>query len=45
MHPNSLKSSYEYHLNAFDRAMKAGIEDVGGGVHLDYQILNLRFYH
>ena len=32
MHPNSLKSSYEYHLNAFDRAMKAGIEDVGGGV-------------
>ena len=32
MHPNSLKSSYEYHLNAFDRAMEAGIEDVGGGV-------------
>ncbi len=32
MHPKSLKSNYEYHLNAFDRAMKAGIEDVGGGV-------------
>ena len=32
MHPHSLKSSYEYHLNAFDRAMEAGIEDVGGGV-------------
>lgn len=32
MHPHSLKSNYEYHLNAFDRAMEAGIEDVGGGV-------------
>ena len=32
MHPHSLKSSYEYHLNAFDRAMEGGIEDVGGGV-------------
>ena len=32
VHPNSLKSSYEYHLNAFSRAMKAGIEDVGAGV-------------
>ena len=26
------KSNYEYHLTAFDRAMKAGIDDVGGGV-------------
>lgn len=32
VHPNSLKSDYDYHLNAFDRAMEAGIEDVGGGV-------------
>lgn len=32
MHPNSLKSNYEYHLTAFDRAMEGGIEDVGGGV-------------
>ena len=32
MHPNSLKSSYEYHLTAFDRAMEAKIDDVGGGV-------------
>lgn len=32
VHPKSLKSSYEYHLNAFSRAMKAGIEDVGAGV-------------
>ena len=28
MHPKSLKGDYEYHLNAFDRAMEAGIDDV-----------------
>lgn len=32
MHPNCLKGDYEYHLTAFDRAMEAGIDDVGGGV-------------
>lgn len=32
MHPKSIKGDYNYHLNAFDRAMEAGIEDVGGGV-------------
>lgn len=32
VHPKSLKTDYNYHLNAFDRAMEAGIEDVGGGV-------------
>ncbi len=32
VHPKSLKSDYNYHLSAFDRAMEAGIEDVGGGV-------------
>ncbi|MEG0295135.1 MAG: [FeFe] hydrogenase H-cluster radical SAM maturase HydG [Clostridium sp.] len=32
MHPQSLKSNYEYHLTAFDRAMEAGIDDVGAGV-------------
>lgn len=32
MHPNCRKSDYEYHLTAFDRAMEAGIDDVGGGV-------------
>lgn len=32
MHPNCLKSSYEYHLTAFDRAMEGGIDDVGAGV-------------
>ena len=26
------KSDFEYHITAFDRAMKAGIDDVGGGV-------------
>ncbi|WP_297435707.1 [FeFe] hydrogenase H-cluster radical SAM maturase HydG [uncultured Clostridium sp.] len=31
MHPKCLKGNYEYHLTSFDRAMKAGIEDVGGG--------------
>lgn len=32
VHPNSLKSNYEYHLTAFDRAMEAGVDDVGAGV-------------
>ena len=32
MHPNSLKGDYNYHLTSFDRAMKAGIDDVGAGV-------------
>ncbi|MDF2523021.1 MAG: thiH protein, partial [Clostridiales bacterium] len=32
MHPNSTKGDYEYHLTAFDRAMEAGIDDVGAGV-------------
>lgn len=32
MHPNCLKGNYDYHLTAFDRAMEAGIDDVGGGV-------------
>ena len=32
MHPKSLKGDYKYHLTAFDRAMEAGIDDVGAGV-------------
>lgn len=32
VHPNCLKSNYEYHLTAFDRAMEGGIDDVGAGV-------------
>jgi 2-iminoacetate synthase len=32
MHPNCMKNDYEYHLTAFDRAMDAGVDDVGAGV-------------
>jgi 2-iminoacetate synthase len=32
MHPKSLKGNYLYHLTAFDRAMEAGLDDVGAGV-------------
>ncbi len=32
VHPKSIKGDYDYHTTAFDRAMEAGIEDVGGGV-------------
>ena len=32
MHPKSIKGNYEYHLTFFDRAIEAGIDDVGGGV-------------
>ncbi|MFU7516221.1 [FeFe] hydrogenase H-cluster radical SAM maturase HydG [Clostridium sp. HCS.1] len=32
MHPKSLKGDYNYHLTSFDRAMEAGIDDVGAGV-------------
>lgn len=32
VHPKSIKGDYEYHLTAFDRAMEAHIDDVGGGV-------------
>lgn len=31
-HPKGLKSNYDWHLNAMDRAMQAGIDDVGGGI-------------
>lgn len=32
IHPKSVKGNYDYHTFSFDRAMEAGIEDVGGGV-------------
>lgn len=32
VHPKSIKGDYIYHLTSFDRAMEAGIDDVGGGV-------------
>ncbi|MCL2617479.1 MAG: [FeFe] hydrogenase H-cluster radical SAM maturase HydG [Defluviitaleaceae bacterium] len=32
VHRSGPKADYDYHLTAFDRAMRAGIDDVGGGV-------------
>lgn len=32
VHMRGPKKNYKYHLTAFDRAIEAGIEDVGGGV-------------
>lgn len=32
VHPAGPKSDFEWHLTAFDRAMRAGIDDVGAGV-------------
>lgn len=32
VHPVGPKHNYDYHLTAFDRAIEAGIDDVGGGV-------------
>jgi len=32
MHEAGPKRDFEYHLTAFDRAMRSGIDDVGGGV-------------
>ena len=32
LHPSGPKSDYAYHTEAFDRAMRAGIDDVGLGV-------------
>lgn len=34
VHPKSIKGDYVYHTTAFNRAMEAGIDDVGGGVLL-----------
>ena len=46
VHPNSLKGDYDYHLTAFDRAMEAGLDDVGAGVlfglaDYKYEVLSL----
>lgn len=46
VHLKGPKSNYEYHLTAFDRAMSAGIDDVGGGVlfglyNYVYEVLGL----
>jgi 2-iminoacetate synthase len=49
MHPHGPKSSYDWHLGAMDRAMEAGIDDVGIGALLGlydyrYEVLGL-IYH
>ena len=31
-HPSGPKSDFDYHLTAFDRAIQAGVDDVGAGV-------------
>ncbi len=31
VHPKSIKGNFDYHTLSFDRAMEAGLEDVGGG--------------
>lgn len=46
MHPVGPKSDYIYHTTAFDRAMKAGIDDVGAGIlfglyDADFEVLAL----
>ena len=49
-HPRSIKGNYDYHITAFDRAMEAGIDDVGGGVlfglsDYKFEILSLMIHN
>lgn len=50
VHPKCLKGDYEYHLTAFNRAMEAGIDDVGAGVlfglaDYKYEIIGLMMHN
>lgn len=50
VHISGPKSNYEYHLTAFDRAMEAGIDDVGGGVlfglyNLNFEVLAMMIHN
>ncbi len=50
VHPKSIKGDYLYHLTSFDRAMEAGIDDVGGGVlfglyDYKYEIMGLMMHN
>lgn len=50
MHQAGPKSNFEYHLTAFDRAMQAGIDDVGGGVlfglhDANFEVLGLMLHN
>lgn len=49
MHPSGPKHDYDYHTTAFDRAMEAGIDDVGAGVlfglyDYKFEVLGLLFH-
>ena len=49
-HISGPKNNYEYHLTAFDRAMEAGIDDVGAGVLFGlydwkYEVLSLMLHN
>ncbi len=50
IHISGPKKNYEYHTTAFDRAMKAGIDDVGGGIlfgfyDYKYEIIGLMLHN
>lgn len=50
VHISGPKKNYEYHLTAFDRAIQAGIEDVGAGVLFGlydpyYEVLGLMLHN
>lgn len=50
VHPVGPKHNYDYHLTAFDRAMEAGIDDVGGGVLVglyepEFEVLGLMLHN
>ncbi|MGL4653772.1 [FeFe] hydrogenase H-cluster radical SAM maturase HydG [Cetobacterium sp.] len=50
VHPKCLKGDYEYHLTAFNRAMEAGVDDVGAGVlfglaDYKYEIIGLMLHN
>lgn len=49
LHPTGPKSNYDWHTEAMDRAMEAGIDDVGCGVlfglhNYDYDLLGLMLH-
>lgn len=50
VHQAGPKANFEYHLTAFDRAMRAGIDDVGGGVlfglyDANFEVLGLMLHN
>jgi 2-iminoacetate synthase len=43
LHPKGPKSNYDYHTSAMDRAMRAGIDDVGLGVLFGLELYRYEF--